>query len=425
MSYINLKYDPCKVPSHLYNDRGSRSGAEVPDYSKDGVSWYNLDTNRRITKLTGKVGLTNPSVAGSNWSIISEFVEINNIHPDDVVYMKPEDRNSLISEMKSRRKVHLNPLDLGSSNKNKINLEPRQNTKEKNLSRSQIDRQDRLAYPNKSDKIRGNLRAEKSSPTPGHCINDLEDLSDDVIDSLDIFSFSRINRKKARVVYVVDADTIDVVLFINPTDFCTPHWSRVDQKMIPTQNAHLCVSSNDTDNNNETITEQLLVKLRLRLYGIDAAEKNTVPGQRCKEWAEIKYKELNNIVYANLMGTDSKGRVLANLYECQNSNRSINQLLVDHMDPCYGKLCVSYHGEHKNDKFVKDTKAAKRDPEEPKVVLTPEEKFDGKHLVKNIDAWALLWEKHDSVLSKNVIESCSSGEYSEEFENKKGRCVIS
>jgi hypothetical protein len=96
------------------------------------------------------------------------------------------------------------------------------------------------------------------------------------------------------------------------------------------------------------------------------------------------------------MGTDSKGRVLADLYESINSNRSINQLLIAHIDPCYGKLCAPYHGEHKREEFVQNAKATKRNPEEPKIALTPEEKFDPKNLVKNTDAWIPLFEDHES-----------------------------
>lgn len=317
MSYINLNLKPCKVPT-------------------DGVSWYNLDTNRRITKMVGKVGLINPAVAASNWHIISEFIELNDIHSDLIKYMRDENRQVLIDAMEERFSSHISMVEA----------------------------------------------------------NDVDDVPDDVLASLDIFSFSRISTK-AKVLNVVDGDTIDIAIILNPKELCISHWSRRDKKMTCTQSAQICGDNsaykstmNIREFRERKINEGILMKLRLRLYGIDTAEKETIPGQRCKEWSILKYNELNNIVYVTLMGTDARGRTLANVYECSDANRSINQLLVDHTDPCYGKLCVPYYGETKDVNFTTRTEGSTKDPNEKDVCLTEDECFNPNvNTSRNMESW--------------------------------------
>lgn len=301
------------------------------DPPDDQVTWYNLETNRRITKLTGKVGLIHPPVAASNWDIIAEFIEINDIHPNAIKYMKDDHSELLALAVKSRLNPTVNSIT-------------------------------------------------------ATCI---EDVSDDDIQSLDIFSFSRINAK-CKVVNVVDGDTIDVAMILSMVDLCNSHWSRIGGNMVKTNLTQICsgVNSNKSEVGTTAVPEGgILIKLRLRLYGIDTAEKNTIPGMRCKEWSELKYKELNNIVYVTLMGTDARGRTLANIYESPTAKRSINQLLVDHTDPFYGVLCVSYFGDTKDSNFTSRTESTTRDSTESPVYLTNEEKYIESSDVSNLDGW--------------------------------------
>lgn len=317
MSYLSLNLKPCKIPD-------------------DGISWYNLDTNRRVTKINGKVGIIDPPVVASNWSIIAEFVELNDIHPDRIKYMNERHRGELVDAMVERLNPHVSMIEA----------------------------------------------------------NDVEDVPTDVLSSLDVFSFSRISTK-ARVVKVIDGDTIDVAIILRPQELCVSHWNRRDREMSCTQSARICGDNsaykstmNLREFRDRKIKEGILMKLRLRLYGIDTAEKETVAGQRCKEWSILKYEELDNLVYVTLMGTDARGRTLANIYECPESNRSINQLLIDHSDPSYGKLCIPYYGATKNQEFVRRTCSMKRNPEETIVVLTEDEHFDPDiNVNNNMEAW--------------------------------------
>jgi endonuclease YncB( thermonuclease family) len=351
MSYINLNLKPCKVPSQFNGLSGlSEQSSEV---SSDGISWYNLDTNRRITKMNGKVGLIDPAVAASNWSIISEFIELNDIHPDCIKYMKEENRQDLIDAMEERLSPHISMIEA----------------------------------------------------------NNVDDVPDDVLRSLDIFSFSRISTR-AKVLNVVDGDTIDVAIILNPKELCISHWSRRDKKMIYTQSAQICGDNsaykstmNVREFRERKINEGILMKLRLRLYGIDTAEKETIPGQRCKEWSILKYNELNNIVYVTLMGTDARGRTLANVYECSDANRSINQLLIEHIDPIYGKLCVPYYGETKDVNFTSRTEGSTKDPNEKDVCLTSHECFDPNvNTSRNMDAWHSLSTSPSASLDAKTLE---------------------
>lgn len=335
MYYINLNLKPCIVPS-------------------DGIDWYNLDTNRRITRMNGKVGLVDPGVSASNWSIISEFIELNDINPNCIKYMKEENRQDLIDAMGERLSYHISMIEA----------------------------------------------------------NNVDDVPYDVLESLDIFSFSRISTR-AKVLNVVDGDTIDVGIILNPKELCISHWSRRDKKMVHTQSAQICGDNSaykSTMNvrgfRERKINEGILMKLRLRLYGIDTAEKETIPGKRCREWSILKYSELNNIVHVTLMGTDARGRTLANVYECPDANRSINQLLIDHIDPFYGKLCVPYYGGPKDVNFTSRTEGSTKDPNEKDVCLTSDECFDPNvDTSRNMDDWRHISTSPSVSLDVETVET--------------------
>src|SRR5665811_2248941 len=125
-SYLGLHEKICKMPN-------------------DGLTWYNLETNRKITVMKDKVGLTYPPVAASNFNIIAEFIETNSIGPREIKYMRPEHEYELRQEMLARK----NPQKL-------------------------------------------------VAPIP---TNDIEDVSQDEINSLDLFSLTRIH-VKAKIIPV-------------------------------------------------------------------------------------------------------------------------------------------------------------------------------------------------------------------------------
>ena len=55
-------------------------------------------------------------------------------------------------------------------------------------------------------------------------------------------------------------------------------------------------------------------------------------------------------------------------------NRSINDLLVAHRDPHYGRVCVPYFGSTKDDAFTRETESAVLIPDAGPVFLETDEK---------------------------------------------------
>jgi endonuclease YncB( thermonuclease family) len=139
---------------------------------------------------------------------------------------------------------------------------------------------------------------------------------------LNLFQFKNIFTM-AKVIDVIDGDTIDILLTLTPSSF------------------RFCVSQSPVISWSNDF--EITLKLRLRLYGIDAMESNTLGGQKAKEYAKILYSQWNNQIYVYLMGYDAHNRTLALVYSDQSRNVLINKLILDHIDPECGKICKEYY----------------------------------------------------------------------------------
>ncbi len=170
---------------------------------------------------------------------------------------------------------------------------------------------------------------------------DLDSFSLDELNSLPIFSFKQM-WLKGRILKVIDGDTVDVALSIG-----------ID-KLSCASGSQLCLILGKGE-------KELIIKLRLRLYGIDTAEKDTMEGQVIKKYSEKLYAETENKVEVLMLDTGARGRTLAVIYGRHGKDKNnitdttINNriLLYKPDDHTLGKLAVPYYGQTKDSDFRK------------------------------------------------------------------------
>lgn len=176
-------------------------------------------------------------------------------------------------------------------------------------------------------------------------VSDIEKVPLSAIHSLATFSLSRLY-VKGRVTNVVDGDTVDIAVMIPLSTMTVPHKERKQTGVCDSQ---MCITNCDGSDVN------IIIKPRVRLFGIDTAEKDTKVGQSVKQFAIDKFESLNNIVYIYLIGTDVRGRSLGILYEDRDGHKSINDQILHFIDPQLGRGAMAYYGGTKSDTFRKET----------------------------------------------------------------------
>ena len=200
------------------------------DIPIESEHWYNLETNRNITKTKDKITIKYPRIAASEWNYIYQFVNINNLSPDDLEFYHTSEKDKF-------EKIFMENATLSCRY---------------------------LKYDN------------------------IENIPDEELKNLDEFSFSHI-KTKAKIIEVLDGDTISIAMVLKGNDLAQFYWNRdgCDMKQL-----YLSMISKTDD-------FLMLLKLRIRLFGIDAAEKENPVGKRAKEWAILKYKSDDNINIPN------------------------------------------------------------------------------------------------------------------------------
>ncbi len=167
---------------------------------------------------------------------------------------------------------------------------------------------------------------------------------DEILKKLKILSFSPSGIfTMTKVVNVIDGDTIDICTLISLNELATQYFSK-DGKNMQSSIAYFAF-----------LNPKILIKVRCRLYGIDAAEKNTIEGKIIKKFSKNLYEKSNNIVYCYFLKSDKFGRVLVNIYQDEEKKHKINTMLLNHKDEKYGKLVVEYDGKTKNKEFHDNT----------------------------------------------------------------------
>ena len=188
---------------------------------------------------------------------------------------------------------------------------------------------------------------------------DIDSIDPQKLSNLPEFSFSQM-RLRGIITNVVDGDTVDAALSI-PMDQLM--YASGSQASIVIGKGH----------------QKFIIKLRLRLYGIDTAEKDTIEGQLAKKYSIDLYQKTQDRVEVLILGTGARGRNLALLYprsgrksKVEKSAKSINDLIL-HYQPkdtqvgeksiTLGKLAIPYYGQTKDNGFRKSHHLLKDYPE--------------------------------------------------------------
>ena len=246
--------------------------------------WYNLETSRFLTNITTRQYLIYPRVVGTS-HLIHHFLSINLIPMSDCI----------VNEMQTSLAKELQEL---SDNKE---------------SRSILD-------------------------------SNIDSISQDVLSELSPFSFIDV-LVPGIITKVIDGDTVDAAMILDPKDLCYPRPIRDSSKTVIGYNCIDVPSSEDDPGN------QLLLKFRIRLFKLDTAEKNTREGQSASKYAQELYSQNDNRVWLQLMGYDCRSRVLANIYPRLKDNSmgkiSISDELLKYVDPVLGMIAKEYYGGSK------------------------------------------------------------------------------
>jgi len=138
---------------------------------------------------------------------------------------------------------------------------------------------------------------------------------------------------KARIDNVIDGDTFDVVFYVPLVSL-----GRVSNQKSP-------IVLNSTQENIGFFT-----KVCVRMYGYDAAEKDTEAGKLAKKLMEEKLTLLDNTVWCQFINTgdsDKYGRSLVVLYEDEEKHHLLNTYLSDQEKIYNMKMVFPYLGGKK------------------------------------------------------------------------------
>ena len=265
--------------------------------------WYNLETSRSIGNLKNKEFFISPRVAGS-LELLIEFLLINEIKIDEVII--PESRPHM------RRSI-------------------------------------KAAIAKRRSRIINTT--------------DIDQVSQEEIDILQPFNFNRIT-VKARLTRVIDGDTFDCVTIIDPHILALPTAVRVDNRTVIGQTVTICSNSVIKSSKDRS---GMLVKLRIRLDGADAADcltrsdkatdlerermklKKEAATDFVRRWALLS----DNRVWLQLLGYDCRSRLLGQLYsrslnerefDSFTSSNSLTKQLLTYRDSKYGTVALPYDG---------------------------------------------------------------------------------
>lgn len=168
---------------------------------------------------------------------------------------------------------------------------------------------------------------------------DVSALTQQQLDSMCTFTFAGLF-VKARVDRVIDGDTFEIVFYVPLVllgrargigDKGAPRTS-----MIPTRGYE---------------QTGFFTKVMVRMYGYDAAEKDTEAGKLAKQLMEEKFRSLGGIVWCQFIETnianDKYGRTLVVMYGDENRTQSVNDYLLSMESKHNIKMVYPYLGGKK------------------------------------------------------------------------------
>lgn len=167
---------------------------------------------------------------------------------------------------------------------------------------------------------KNNVSDRKSLETKSH---------DLALKNLQQFTFKGIECY-CEIIQVVDGDTISGLFDIPLAEFVSRDYVRVE---------------NFYDVRSPLIT----FKLRCRINGLDAAEKNTKEGQIAKMYTTQLL--MNKKLKCKLLGEDKYGRQLIDIYIENDTMISTTAMMLNYKHKEYGSVYVKYDGKTKSEKF--------------------------------------------------------------------------
>lgn len=187
--------------------------------------------------------------------------------------------------------------------------------------------------------------------------DDVSKIPDSYIQNLCPFSLSGL-QTKAKVITVLDGDTIDLFLFVPLKFLFSPKYYQHERRgsiefKESSNRKQVTLLKSSKPTSKKIQNGGLYMLMNARLQNLDTAEKNTPQGQLAKQMMIDKYQSLKNIVYCNLFGFDKYGRILCDLFEDEERRKYINYYLIGYIDPKLGKIAEVYKGDTKSS-YMKD-----------------------------------------------------------------------
>lgn len=189
-------------------------------------------------------------------------------------------------------------------------------------------------------------------------VNDVEQIPDEAIENMCDFSLDGL-WCKAKVTDIIDGDTIRILVYIHLNHMVNGRDIKVGRGRGVHMEKRYPILTHDSDG--------FFCILKVRMLGIDTAEKDTFHGQHVINEIKEKYRSLNNIVWVKISKPDKYGgRNLADVYEDPGYKKSINLFLLSVL--YQGQKCaLPYDGGTKSDYLKKLPKIPKKQKAKKKV----------------------------------------------------------
>lgn len=245
--------------------------------------WFNLESSRRVKKVDGRDYLLWPRVTGTAEMIV-QFINMNRISLSDINFN---------SDMK-----HL-----------EVNIK-------KLIDKKVLHRP--LVLSGKS----------------------IDDITDKDLASIKPFTFDYIG-VDAKVTNIIDGDTFVCAFMIDIDMMSAPLIAKEKRSIVTVHNCAIMKTSSRKSKS------YILLKLIIRLYGCDAADKD-IPRKNAATAFVTDWLKLNsNKVNLQLMGYDNRHRTLAKVYSRNNNRLSLTDDLLNYRHPTLGIVAKPYHGGSK------------------------------------------------------------------------------
>jgi endonuclease YncB( thermonuclease family) len=174
--------------------------------------------------------------------------------------------------------------------------------------------------------------------------SDVESLPDMTLAQMCDFHFSGLTGK-GKVISVIDGDTLRMCIYVSLLQMAAGQEVKVGRMSKARMERKFPIIGSGTGTGTGS---GFFTVLKIRLMGVDTAEKCTPQGKLAKELTIEKYKSLKNIVYYRLHGQDKYGRTLADLYEDPQHSIGLNAFLVGKQFGTLGTIAVFYAGGTKD-----------------------------------------------------------------------------